>query len=71
VYYWRHRNDELDFVLEKKGKVIGVEVKSGGIQKAPGMAAFKERFQPDKVLLVGSSGLPWHEFLKLSPSELF
>jgi predicted AAA+ superfamily ATPase len=71
VFYWRHRNDEVDFVLEKKGKVIGIEVKSGTIQKAPGMAAFKERFHPDKVLLVGNSGLPWHEFLKLSPSDLF
>lgn len=71
VYYWRHRNDEVDFVLEKKGEVIGIEVKSGAIQKAPGMVAFKERFQPDKVLLVGNSGLPWQEFLKLSPSELF
>jgi len=71
VFYWRHRNDEVDFVLEKKGKVIGIEVKSGAIQKAPGMAAFKDRFHPNKVLLVGNSGLPWHEFLKLSPSELF
>lgn len=71
VFYWRHRNDEVDFVLEKKGKVIGIEVKSGAIQKAPGMAAFKEQFHPEKVLLVGNSGLPWREFLKLSPSELF
>lgn len=21
VFYWRHRSDEVDFVLEKKGKV--------------------------------------------------
>jgi len=71
VFYWRHRNDEVDFVLEKKGKVIGIEVKSGAIQKSPGMAAFRERFHPDKVLLVGNSGLAWHEFLKISPSDLF
>jgi uncharacterized protein len=71
VFYWRHRNDEVDFVLEKKGKVIAIEVKSGAIQKAPGMTAFKERFHLDKVLLVGNSGLTWHEFLKISPSDLF
>ena len=28
VYYWRHRNDEVDFILERRGKVIGLEVKS-------------------------------------------
>ena len=33
VHCWRHRNDEIDFVLEKKGKVIGLEVKSGAYTK--------------------------------------
>ncbi len=71
VHYWRHRNDEVDFVLEKKGKVIGLEVKSGATQKAPGMEAFKKQHEPDKVLLVGNSGIPWQEFLKMNPSQLF
>ena len=71
VHYWRHRNDEIDFVLEKKGKVIGLEVKSGATQKASGMEAFKKQHEPDKVLLVGNSGIPWQEFLKLSFDQLF
>jgi uncharacterized protein len=71
VHYWRHRNDEVDFVLEKKGKVIGLEVKSGATQKAPGMEAFKKQHEPDKVMLVGNSGVPWQEFLKISPKQLF
>lgn len=71
VHYWRHRNDEIDFVLEGKGKVIGIEVKSGVTQRAKGMDAFKKMHHPDKILLVGTSGIPWHEFLKISPSTLF
>ncbi len=71
LHYWRHRNDEVDFVLVKKGKVIGLEVKSGVTQKAPGMEAFKKLYNPDKVLLVGNSGIPWQEFLKINPSQLF
>jgi predicted AAA+ superfamily ATPase len=71
VFYWRHRNDEVDFVLEKKGKVIGLEVKSGATQKAPGMEAFRKHFKVYKVLLVGNSGIPWQEFLKISPAQLF
>ncbi len=71
VSYWRHRNDEIDFVLEKKGKVIGIEVKSGATQKAPGMDAFKKQHRPDKILLVGSSGISWPEFLKMNPIQLF
>lgn len=71
VHYWRHRNDEIDFVLHKKGKVVGIEVKSGATQKAKGVDAFKKQHNPDKILLVGTSGIPWPEFLSVSPSRLF
>jgi predicted AAA+ superfamily ATPase len=71
VHYWRHRNYEIDFVLERKGKVIGLEVKSGAKQKTTGMKAFHKHHNPDKVLLVGESGMPWQSFLKISPVEVF
>lgn len=71
VSYWRHRDDEIDFVLEKKGKVVGLEVKSGAKQKTSGMEAFKREHKPGKILLVGNSGVPWQEFLKMSPISLF
>ena len=29
LYYWHEGNFEVDFVLEKGGKVVGLEVKSG------------------------------------------
>lgn len=71
VNYWRHRNDEIDFVLEKKGKVVGIEVKSGATKRANGMDAFRKMHQPDKVLLISDSGMPWQQFVKIMPSTLF
>ncbi len=71
LFYWRHRNDEVDFVLGYRGKVIGLEVKSGAQQKTSGMKAFQTQMHPDKVLLVGKDGLPWEEFLQIDPIELF
>jgi len=72
VFYWRHRKDEVDFILEKRGKIIGIEVKSTGfVTGTSGMDAFNKMFKPDKILLVGTGGLPWQEFLKISPSSLF
>jgi hypothetical protein len=71
LFYWRNRNEEIDFVMEKRGQVIGLEVKSGTNQTASGMKAFNNQFNPDKVLLIGNSGLPWQEFLKINPVELF
>ena len=40
LYYWRQGNYEVDFVLERRGKVVGLEVKSGAAGKTAGMQAF-------------------------------
>lgn len=71
VSYWRHINEEVDFVLEHKGKVIGLEVKSGAKKPFSGLQAFQKQFQPDKILLIGTGGLPWEEFLGMNPGQLF
>ncbi|RNC65742.1 ATP-binding protein [Proteiniphilum sp. X52] len=71
LYYWRDGNYEVDFVLERGDKVIGLEVKSGMKADNAGMAIFSERFHPEKVLLVGTGGVPYDEFLKINPKELF
>ncbi|TKB98746.1 ATP-binding protein [Pedobacter cryophilus] len=71
VYYWRHRNDEVDFVLEKRGRVIALEVKSNDATSLSGLNAFQKYFNPSKVLLIGNKGLPWEEFLKINPAEIF
>ncbi len=71
VYYWRHRNDEVDFVLQKGDKIIGIEVKSGQTKTTKGMEVFKLKYKPAKILLVGTTGLLWQDFLKLNPVDLF
>ena len=71
LYYWRDGNYEVDFILEKGDKLIGLEVKSGVRAENAGMGKFKERFNPEKVLLVGTGGIPYDEFLKINPKELF
>ena len=71
LYYWRDGNYEVDFVLEKGDKVIGLEVKSGMKAENAGMGVFVERFHPEKVLLVGTGGIPYDEFLKINPKALF
>ncbi|MDD5569847.1 MAG: ATP-binding protein [Bacteroidales bacterium] len=71
IFYWRHRDNEIDFVLKKGNKIIGLEVKSGATQKLSGMNAFKKQFKPNKTFLIGTTGLSWREFLKMNPAELF
>jgi uncharacterized protein len=71
LHYWRERNDEVDFIIEKKGSVIALEVKSGFGQSNKGLSAFQKQFSPNKILLVGNSGIPWQEFLKMDTGSLF
>jgi predicted AAA+ superfamily ATPase len=70
LYYWRKENDEVDFVLNLKGKIIGLEIKSGNTEKTSGLAAFQNEIHPDKILLIGNSGISWEEFLKADIEEL-
>lgn len=69
--YWREGNNEVDFILEKGDKIIGLEVKSGASANNAGMGVFNEKFHPSKMLLVGTGGIPYDEFLKINPKELF
>jgi hypothetical protein len=69
VTYWRERNQEVDFVLQRGRECVAIEVKSGRRREAlPGMAAFAKHFSPKKSLLVGAQGIALEEFL-CKPAE--
>lgn len=71
LYYWREKSDEVDFIIERGGKIIGIEVKSGRRTTNKGMAIFAAKFNPEKVIVVGSGGIPTEEFLQMNPTNLF
>ncbi len=71
LHYWRDGNNEVDFVLQRKGKLLALEIKTGNKATTTGMGAFKKQFNPHKILLIGNSGLPWQELLQINPVELF
>lgn len=71
LFYWRYGNDEVDFVVRRGRQVIGLEARSDRTQTTPGMAAFQRRANPDKVLLIGNSGILWQDFLRAEVPLLF
>lgn len=46
VYYWRHKNEEVDFVLVKDESIIAIEVKSGLTKSTWGMDTFRKKIPP-------------------------
>lgn len=71
VYYWRERNDEVDFVLKKKETIVALEVKSNAEKNNTGLQKFKAMFNPKEVLVIGEGGLPVEEFLAMDLRKLF
>lgn len=71
IYYWRERNEEVDFVLEYNRQCIAIEVKSGRRTTNKGISVFKEKFNPIHTFIVGSGGIPLEEFLSSDLKYLF
>ncbi len=64
VFYWRERNQEVDFVARAGRQLVDIEVKSGHKRAMPaGMAAFTQAFKGKRSLLVGDNGVPMGDFL--------
>lgn len=70
VFYWRDASDEVDFVIARGDKSVGIEVKSGRRTTNKGLALFKEQFNPQYTLVVGSGGISIEEFLQTDVSKL-
>lgn len=71
VFYWRERNDEVDFVLRKKGSVVAIEVKSNAEKNTEGLKTFKEKFHPHDAFVVGDGGISAEDFLSMDLQKLF
>lgn len=71
VFYWRNdKGDEVDFVLERAGKIRAIEIKSGsGGLRARGLEEFQSRYGGLEPIVVGEQGIPLDEFLSRPASE--
>ena len=63
LYYWREREDKVDFVIEFDKQCIAIEVKSGRRTTNNGLSLFSGQFHPIHSFVVGSGGIPIEEFL--------
>ena len=71
LFYWREAANEVDYILERQGETIAIEVKSGHRTTNKGLPLFRERFNPRHAIIVGSGGIPVEEFLQLDLERLW
>ncbi|MFT3886505.1 MAG: ATP-binding protein [Flavobacteriales bacterium] len=71
VFYWRDGDREVDFVVQRGGRLTAIEVKSAGRPgNMPGMAAFHDAFKPARSLLIGEGGVGIEDFLSRPASAV-
>lgn len=62
VFYWRERDDEVDFVINRDGRLTAIEVKSGGRSANRGLPLFNDAFRPERAFVVGTGGVSLEDF---------
>ena len=70
LHYWRDGDDEVDFVIERRGRLTAIEVKSRPDAHAHrGLDEFSRRHPQARTLLVGGDEMPIGEFLRRPAAE--
>lgn len=71
VSFWLENRREVDFVLEKGGRLAAIEVKSGRARDAiPGIGLFLKRHPGARAYLVGGDGMRLEEFFLAPAADL-
>lgn len=70
VHYWRDGDDEVDFVIERRGRLTAIEVKSRpDSTRHRGLDEFHRRHPHVRRLQVGGEEMPLGEFLRRPAME--
>jgi predicted AAA+ superfamily ATPase len=70
IHYWRDAGQEVDFVIEHRGRLAAIEVKSQGLKgRVRGLDAFCAIHPEVKRWVVGSDALPLGEFFAQSAAH--
>lgn len=65
IHYWNDMNFEVDFVVQHRGRLAGIEVKSGRSKTThAGLEEFARRYPGCRKWIVGSEALPLGEFFR-------
>jgi predicted AAA+ superfamily ATPase len=54
---WNEGSAEIEYLLEKSGKVIPLEVKSGNITQAKSLKSYMKKYNPDRAIIMSGKNL--------------
>lgn len=67
-YYWYSpRGAEIDFLIQRSGKIIPIEVKSAENTKAKSLGVYRELYKPDYVIKIAVKNFGFENGIKTVP----
>jgi predicted AAA+ superfamily ATPase len=68
LYYWQSDNTaEVDFLLQKEGRVIPLEVKAGVHSKSRSLAVFREKYKSEYAIRISALNFGFENGIKSVP----
>jgi len=57
IYCWQGRTAEVEFLLEKEGEILPVEVKSGRVTQSKSLKVYAERYHPQRAYILSAKNV--------------
>ncbi len=68
TYYWKsERGAEIDFVIQREGKLIPIEVKSADNTRAKSLRVYMETYKPDYAIKLSTKNFGFEDGKKIVP----
>lgn len=68
TYYWEsERGAEIDFVIQRKGQLIPIEVKSADNTRAKSLKVYMEKYKPDYAIKLSAKNFAFENNKKIVP----
>ena len=68
MYYWKSaRGAEIDFVIQREGKLIPIEVKSADNTRAKSLKVYMDTYEPDYAIKLSAKNFSFEDRKKIVP----
>ncbi len=68
TYYWEtERGAEIDFIIQREGKLIPIEVKSADNTKAKSLKMYMNKFEPEYAIKLSAKNFAFENNIKVVP----
>jgi hypothetical protein len=67
LFCWQGRTAEVEFLLEREGEVVPVEVKSGWVTQSKSLKVYIERYRPPRAYILSANNISQRNIVRYLP----